>query len=95
MEFFFKKSLFFDFLNCRADISQTSSYENIDELRGEMELNTLGKTLIAERSLGSEAEQTPLDARHRRQSMRRLVRQASTINTQKTTEGTMQLTYWF
>ena len=41
-------------------------------------------------------EQTPLDAtRHRRQSMRKLVRQASTVNTQKTPDGTMQLTYWF
>lgn len=61
-----------------------------------MELNTLGKTsLFSERSLSSEAERTPLDDKHRRQSMRRLVRQASTITPQKTTEGTMQLTYWF
>lgn len=42
-----------------------------------------------------ELERTPLDARQRRPSMRRLVRQASTVNTQKTTEGTMKLTYWF
>lgn len=40
-------------------------------------------------------ERTPLDARHRRPSMKRLVRQASTVNTQKTTGGTMKLTYWF
>lgn len=39
-------------------------------------------------------ERIPLDARLRRPSMRRLVRQASTVNTQKT-EGTMKLTYWF
>lgn len=80
----------------RVDTSQASSYENIDELAAEMELSTLGKTLVPERSLSPEtAERMPLDARHRRQSMKRLVRQASTINPQKTTEGTMQLTYWF
>lgn len=78
------------------ETSQASSYENIDEMGTELELNMLGKTLVAERSLSSEtAERTPLDARHRRQSMKRLMRQASTINPQKTTEGTMQLTYWF
>lgn len=42
----------------------------------------------------SETERLPLDARQRRPSMRRLVRQASTVNTQKA-EGAMKLTYWF
>ncbi|XP_029709294.1 carcinine transporter [Aedes albopictus] len=41
-------------------------------------------------------EKTPLEiARLRRKSMKRLVRQASTMDTQKTAEGAMQLTYWF
>lgn len=41
-------------------------------------------------------EHTPLEsARLRRQSMRRLMRQASIVDTQKTQEGVMQLTYWF
>lgn len=44
----------------------------------------------------SETEKTPLEvARQRRQSMRRLVRQASTVDTQKTSDGNIQLTYWF
>lgn len=41
-----------------------------------------------------ELERMPLDARQRRPSMKRLVRQASTVNPQKI-EGTMKLTYWF
>lgn len=44
----------------------------------------------------SSTEKTPLEiARLRRQSMKRLVRQASTMDTQKTADGAMQLTYWF
>lgn len=58
-----------------------------------MELNTLGNTIM--QPDGNESERTPLDARHRRHSMKFLVRQASTVNTQKTTEGHMKLTYWF
>lgn len=41
-----------------------------------------------------DSERIPLDTRHRRPSMRHLVRQASTVNTQKA-EGHMKLTYWF
>lgn len=41
-----------------------------------------------------EMERLPFDTRHRRPSMKQLVRQASTVNTQKA-EGHMKLTYWF
>lgn len=42
------------------------------------------------------AERVPLDiTRPRRHSMRRLVRQQSIMDTQKTSDGAMQLTYWF
>ena len=40
-------------------------------------------------------EMPPMVDRKYRQSMRRLVRQSSIINTQRTGNGTMQLTYWF
>lgn len=44
----------------------------------------------------NDTEKTSLEvARQRRQSMRRLVRQGSTVETQKTRDGDMQLTYWF
>lgn len=59
-----------------------------------MELHTLGSMLM-ETGSNEDPERIPLDGRLRRPSMRRLVRQASTVNTQKTTEGTMKLTYWF
>lgn len=41
-------------------------------------------------------EETPLEmTRYRRQTMKRIARQASVINTQRTHDGAMQLTYWF
>lgn len=71
-----------------------ASYENIDTIQPDLELHTLGSMLM-ETSAGDDPERMPLDARHRRPSMKRLIRQASTVNTQKTTEGTIKLTYWF
>lgn len=79
----------------RSDISQSGSYDDVTNLNDEMELNTLGKTLISARSTSLENERVPVDGRNRRQSMKRLVRQASSVNTQKTTEGTMQMIYLF
>lgn len=68
-------------------MSHHDSYENIDASENaEVELNKLGGSPIA-------SERIPL--RLRRNSMKNLARQGSTVNTQKTTEGTMQLTYWF
>lgn len=79
----------------RSDISQSGSYDDVTNLDDEMELNSLGKTLISARSTSLENERVPVDGRNRRQSMKRLVRQASSVNTQKTTEGTMQMIYLF
>lgn len=74
----------------RPDKSHHDSYENIDAAENtEVELNKLPGSPIA-------SERIPLDVtRQRRNSIKNLVRQASSVNTQKTTEGTMQLTYWF
>lgn len=42
------------------------------------------------------SEKTPLELRGQpRLSMKKLVRQQSMMDTQKTTDGTMQMTYWF
>lgn len=78
----------------RPDTSRNESYEDIDVIQRDMELNMMGSSIMQPDGM-KESEKTPLDARHRRPSMRQLVRQASTVNTQRTTEGTMQLTYWF
>lgn len=78
---------------CRPQSSHNASYENMDNLQPELELHTLGSMLM-EPSGNAESERTPLDARQRRPSMKHLVRQASTVNTQKA-EGHMKLTYWF
>lgn len=75
----------------RPDVSKQSSYENIDRDQEELEM---ADTIVTEPVRST--ERTPLEiARQRRQSMRRLVRQTSTVDTQKTPDGVMQLTYWF
>lgn len=48
----------------------------------------MNQTFITD--LRSENEETP-----RRNSMRHLVRQMSVMDTQKNSDGTMKLTYWF
>ncbi|ETN64759.1 organic cation transporter [Anopheles darlingi] len=83
--------------------SPTSSYENLShdpsdpalELNAAVPINaTVARPSCS--SAGGSTERTPLEiARIRRQSMKRLVRQASTMDTQKTRDGAMQLTYWF
>lgn len=75
-------------------MSNASSYEDIDDIQGGLQLNTLGSSIMMPDGC-RESERAPLDARHRRNSMKFLVRQGSTVTTQKTTEGTMKLTYWF
>ncbi|XP_053661751.1 carcinine transporter [Anopheles marshallii] len=81
--------------------SPTSSYENLshDPSDAALELNAavpINAGTFATGSGSCSTERTPLElARIRRQSMKRLVRQASTMDTQKTKDGAMQLTYWF
>lgn len=63
-----------------------------------MELNNLTTTSLLQRRSTRSGERMPLDninIKPRRNSMKNLVRQASTVNTQRTPDGTMQLTYWF
>lgn len=74
----------------RPDTSHRNSYENIDAgVNAEVEQNKLPGSPNA-------SERIPLGVtRQRRNSMKYLVRQSNSVNTQKTTEGTMQLTYWF
>lgn len=74
----------------RPQYSNSGSYENIDDVvrsSSDTKMELLDSNVT---------EKTPLElARQRRQSMRRLVRQTSTVDTQKTHDGTIQLTYWF
>lgn len=95
-----------DCLHCRpaeASISQPSSYENLDVLHSntasdvELEMNacTSPRRSMRQRPKSIINERTPLDAsRPSRPSMKRLVRQMSVMDTQRTEDGTMQLTHW-
>lgn len=81
--------------NCnliRPDASHSGSYENIDGIaKNESDVNMELSGMSS-----NDTERTPLEiARQRRKSMRRLVRQSSTVDTQKTKDGNIQLTYWF
>lgn len=92
-ELFGKDWTFQDCFRCipiRPDNSRASSYEDLETLKSEMELNSGVPT--AKPSL---TEKTPLETKSRRQSMKKLARQASVMDTQKTSNGAMQLTYWF
>lgn len=69
-----------------------ASYENLDSLIA----NSSDTMFEMKNNPDSVTEKTPLElARIRRQSMKRLVRQASVMDTQKSSDGAMQLTYWF
>lgn len=80
----------------------TSSYENLTDVNKEtvFELNRGVSTKQNKLSESSRtvvvSEKTALEvARTRRQSMKRLVRQTSVMDTQMKRDGAMQLTYWF
>ncbi|TMW39736.1 hypothetical protein DOY81_015185, partial [Sarcophaga bullata] len=96
-------------LHCKtaeSSTSQPSSYENLDVLHSntasdvELEMNASSSTSGGRRSMRQRPksiidERTPLDgSRPSRPSMKRLVRQMSVMDTQKTEDGTMQLTHW-
>ncbi|KAM7351841.1 carcinine transporter isoform 3-T4 [Cochliomyia hominivorax] len=84
--------------------SQPSSYENLDVLHSntasdvELEMNassTSARRSMRQRPKSIVNERTPLDgSRPLRPSMKRLVRQMSVMDTQRTEDGTMQLTHW-
>lgn len=82
--------------------SPPASYENLDVLGGcsnnpsevELEMRDNRRVRLQPRI----DERTPLDmaagGRQHRASMKRLVRQMSIMDTQRTHDGTMQLTHW-
>ncbi|XP_059619144.1 carcinine transporter [Phlebotomus argentipes] len=74
----------------RPAVASIGSYENLskkDKHNDRVELKV---------SKGKYSENSPLERRRvQRNSMKRLVRQSSTMDTQKTHDGAMQLTYWF
>lgn len=95
-ELFGKDWTFQDCFRCipvRPDNSRSSSYEDLSALnQSEIELQSGVSTVRSP----SATEKTPLEtAKSRRQSMKKLARQASVMDTQKTSNGAMQLTYWF
>lgn len=95
-ELFGKDWKFQDCFRCipvRPDNSRSSSYEDLETLnQSEIELNS-GVPTVRPPTV---TEKTPLEiAKSRRQSMKKLARQASVMDTQKTSNGAMQLTYWF
>lgn len=86
----------------RPSTERTGSYEHLDgdvnadarahAQQAQIELDESADGLLEPRR---PTERTPLElARTRRQSMKRLVRQNSTVETQKSQDGSMQLTYW-
>ncbi|XP_077300548.1 carcinine transporter isoform X2 [Arctopsyche grandis] len=83
-EEFGKDWSYVDCLRCipiRPPAATDASYEDLDQLE-------MNQTFITD--LRSENEEIP-----RRNSMRHLVRQMSVMDTQRVTDGTMKLTYWF
>jgi hypothetical protein len=75
--------------------SPTASYENLSKQTSEVALE-LRTTMENGDQDGFLDERTPLELdRRRRQTMKKLVRQQSVMDTQKTSGGAMQLTYWF
>ena len=76
--------------------SQPQSYENLDVLdsatASDVELE-MKSSSTRSRPKSFIDERTPLGM-SQRHSMKRLVRQMSVMDTQKTYDGTMQLTHW-
>lgn len=60
-----------------------------------VDLQNSGKSADRRISFEETADQITHTKRINRQSMKRLIRQASVMDTQKTRDGAMQLTYWF
>lgn len=107
--FIIRKILFYnDFIYIFSSdvLSQPPSYENLDVLAGsstnasEVELELKDSRRVREPAPRID-ERTPLDTTSsggarpiHRPSMKRLVRQMSVMDTQRTHDGTMQLTHW-
>ncbi|XP_058820059.1 carcinine transporter isoform X2 [Topomyia yanbarensis] len=98
-ELFGKDWTFDDCFRCvPTKKSPVNSYESLSHEASDtaLELNTGVPINASSHEPTTSTEKTPLEiARLRRQSMRRLVRQSSTVDTQKSADGAIQLTYWF
>ena len=71
--------------------SHSGSYESLAGRNTDLEMNC-----ATPMKMSNSPEKTPLElARLRRKSMKKLKRQPSVMDTQKTRNGGMQLTYWF
>lgn len=58
-------------------------------------MDTINFTFDSEEKIESSYNDLPHVKHIKRQSMKHLIRQASVMDTQKTKDGAMQLTYWF
>ncbi|KAG6459307.1 carcinine transporter isoform X2 [Manduca sexta] len=83
-EEFGKDWTYADCLICgdQRKVAATDSYENLDQLE------------LTQAPL-MEDEVPEMNATRRRSSMRKLVRQTSTVETQKDIDGNLKMTYWF
>lgn len=85
-----------DCMRCLPIEHKRSAYGSYEDFAKEDETNIqLNQTMTFKTSIN---ETTPLDGKRfaRRQTMKRLARQQSVMDTQKTGDlGSMQLTYWF
>lgn len=64
----------------KSGVPEADSYENLDQM---------------ELTQAPLMEDTLSDLPIRRSSMKKLVRQASTLETQRDIDGTLKMTYWF
>ncbi|XP_055838510.1 carcinine transporter [Episyrphus balteatus] len=104
-EEFGKEWTMHDCLHClpmKGPPSQQASYENLDitSNASDVALNLNENSDVSDLPGRSTdiglSERTPLDnIRPRRSSMKRIVRQMSVMDTQKSHDGSIQLTYWF
>ncbi|XP_013114234.1 carcinine transporter [Stomoxys calcitrans] len=94
-----------DCCTCKPEVkasSQPASYENLDvlasntgsEVELEMKSSSASSSRRSRRPKSIIDERTPLDVNRSSRSMKRLVRQMSVMDTQRTHDGTMQLTHW-
>ena len=96
-EEFGKDWTFDDCFKCSSTSSPVTSYENLTKQASDVELEL--RTTVDDNGEGHDervTEKTPLETdKRRRQTIKKLARQQSVMDTQKTSGGAMQLTYWF
>lgn len=93
-EIFGKQWTIADCLKCDTGGSLNASCESVDIMESKRLFTDTEEPQLTEEEYVPKSENVNL-RRIRRQSMKRLVRQSSVMDTQKTRSGEMQLTYWF